>query len=377
MNFDLTEERQMLQDTLRRFLRDRYDTATRNKILESDTGMSADIWAELAELGVIGALFTEEQGGFGGKGFDIAVVFEELGRAGVVEPFLDTAVLAGGLIADLGSDDQKAHVEEIIAGTLQLAFAHGEPSSRYDLTRVNTTAAEKGGEIILNGRKAVVVNAEAADMLVVSARESGGEGDADGISLFLVPKDAKGLTVQGYALLAGGRAAEVTLDDVAVPASARLGAAGKASSAIEARVAAANVAQTAETLGAMETACRLTKDYLGTRQQFGRPIGTFQALAHRFSDLLIEMEQARSAVILIAGHLEADRGTRERHVSATKNLIGRVGRLVGEESIQLHGGIAMTQEYELAHIAKRIIMADHRFGDVDHHLERFIALAAA
>jgi len=377
MNFDLTEERQMLQDSLRRFLRDRYDTATRNKILESDSGMSADIWAGLAELGVIGALFTEEQGGFGGKGFDIAVVFEELGRAGVVEPFLDTAVLAGGLIADLGNADQQAHVEEIIAGSLQLAFAHGEPASRYDLTRVSSSAVEKGGDIVLNGRKAVVVNAEAADMLVVSARESGGQGDADGISLFLVPKDTKGLTIQGYALLAGGRAAEVTLEDVTVPASARLGAAGKASDAIEARIAAANVAQTAETLGAMETAVRLTKDYLGTRKQFGRPIGTFQALAHRFSDLLIEMEQARSAVILIAGNLEADRGTRERNVSATKNLIGRVGRLVGEESIQLHGGIAMTQEYELAHIAKRIVMADHRFGDVDHHLERFIALAAA
>jgi alkylation response protein AidB-like acyl-CoA dehydrogenase len=377
MNFDLTEERQMLQDSLRRFLRDRYDTATRNKILDSGSGMSSEIWKDLADLGVIGALFTEEQGGFGGKGFDIAVVFEELGRAGVVEPFLDTAVLAGGLIADLGTDDQHAHIEQIIAGTLQLAFAHGEPDSRYDLTRVSTTATHKGDEIILNGRKAVVVNAEAADVLVVSARESGAQDDADGISLFLVPKDAKGLTVQGYPLLAGGRAAEVTLEDVALPASARLGDAGKASAAIEARIAAAAVAQTAETLGAMETATRLTKDYLGTRKQFGRPIGTFQALAHRMADLLIEMEQARSAVILVAGHLEADRGTRERHVSATKNLMGRVGRLVGEESIQLHGGIAMTQEYELAHIAKRIIMADHRFGDVDHHLERFIALAAA
>jgi len=165
MNFDLTEERQMLQDTLRRFLRDRYDTATRNKILESDSGMSTDIWNELAELGVIGALFTEKQGGFGGKGFDIAVVFEELGRAGVVEPFLDTAVLAGGLIADLGNDDQQAHIEEIIGGGLQLAFAHGEPASRYDLTRVSTTAAAKGDDIVLNGRKAVVVNAEAPTCL--------------------------------------------------------------------------------------------------------------------------------------------------------------------------------------------------------------------
>jgi len=377
MNFELTEERQMLQDTLRRYLREKYDTATRNKIIESDTGYSAAIWAELAELGVIGALFTEEQGGFGGKGFDLTTVFEELGRAGVVEPFLDTAVLAGGLIADLGNDDQQAHVEEIIAGSLQLAFAHGEPTSRYDLNRVQTTAKSDGDDIVLNGHKAVVVNAEAADMLVVSARESGEPGDNDGISLFLVPADTKGVTIQGYALLAGGRAAEVMLDDVKIPVSARLGAAGKAFDAIEARVAAASVAQVAETLGAMETATRLTKDYLGTRKQFGRPIGTFQALAHRMSDLLIEMEQARSAVINAAGHLESDRSVRESHVSAAKNLMGRAGRLVAEDSIQMHGGIAMTQEYELAHIAKRIVMADHRFGDTDHHLERFIALSAA
>ena len=377
MNFDLTEERQMLQDTLRRFLRDRYDTATRNKILESDSGMSTEIWNELAELGVIGALFTEEKGGFGGKGFDIAVVFEELGRAGVVEPFLDTAVLAGGLVADLGNEDQLAHVEEIIAGSCQMAFAHGEPTSRYDLNRVQTTAKAEGDEIVLNGHKAVVVNAEAADYLVVSARESGEPGEDAGISLFLVPADTKGVTVQGYALLAGGRAAEVMLDDVRVPASARLGKAGEAFAAIEARTAAANVAQCAETLGAMETATRLTKDYLMTRKQFGRPIGTFQALAFRMSDLLIEMEQARSAVINAAGHLEGDRKTRESNISATKNLMGRVGRLVAEDSIQLHGGIAMTQEYELAHIAKRIVMADHRFGDTDHHLERFITFAAA
>ena len=224
---------------------------------------------------------------------------------------------------------------------------------------------------------AVVVNAEAADMLVVSARESGDAGDAEGISLFLVPADAKGLTIQGYALLAGGRAAEVTLDDVSILASARLGAAGKAASAIEARVAIANVALCAETLGAMETATALTKEYLMTRKQFGRPIGTFQALAHRMSDLLIELEQARSAVINAAGHLEGDARQRDLHVAAAKNLLGRAGRMVAEDAIQMHGGIAMTQEYELAHIAKRIVMADHRFGDTDHHLERFIALSAA
>ncbi|MEX3314338.1 acyl-CoA dehydrogenase family protein [Sulfitobacter sp. PS-8MA] len=377
MNFDLTEERQMLQDSLRRFLRDKYDTETRNRILESETGYSSDIWEGLAELGVIGALFTEEQGGFGGAGFDLAVVFEELGRAGVVEPLLDSAVLAGGLIADLGAEAQQEHVEQLIGGALQLAFAHGEPGSRYDLERVTTSATQNGDQIVLNGRKAVVANAEAADMLVVSARDSGEAGDRDGISLFLVPADTKGLAVTGYALLAGGRAAEVTLDDVTLPESARLGEAGKAFEAIETRTAMATAALCAETLGAMETACELTREYLGTRKQFGRPIGSFQALAHRMADLLIDLEQARSAVINAAGHLEDDCASRERHVSAAKNLMGRVGRLVAEDTIQMHGGIAMTQEYELAHIAKRITMADHRFGDIDHHLERFIALSAA
>ncbi len=375
MNFDLTEERQMLQDTLRRFLKDRYTTETRNKIIESEAGFSADIWTGLAELGVIGALFGEDHGGFGGAGFDIAVVFEELGRAGVVEPFLDTAILGGGLIAALGTDDQQAMVEQVIGGGLHLAFAHGEPTSRYDLSRVQTTAKAEDDGIVLNGRKAVVANAEAAGHLIVSARESGAADDEAGISLFLVPAEAKGLTLRGYPMLSGGRAAEVTLDDVRLPASARLGAAGDAFGAIATQVAAANVALATETLGAMETATELTRDYLMTRKQFGRPIGTFQALAHRFSDLLIELEQARSAVINAAGHL--DTADRDRQIASARNLIGRAGRLVAEESIQMHGGIAMTQEYELAHIAKRIVMNDHRFGDTDYHLERFIALSAA
>ncbi|GHG92471.1 acyl-CoA dehydrogenase family protein [Pseudodonghicola xiamenensis] len=377
MDFNLTEERQMLQDTLRRYLSDKYTTAARNKILDSDEGMSADIWAGLAELGVIGALFSEAEGGFGGAGFDITTVFEELGRAGVVEPMLETAVLGGRLLSALGDDSQTALIEEVIGGSLHLAFAHGEPTSRYDLNRVATTAKTDGGDIVLTGRKAVVANAEAAGYLIVSARESGAVDDEAGISLFLVPAGTSGVTLRGYPLFAGGRAAEVTLDEVRLPASARLGAAGEAFAAIADAVAAANVALSAEALGAMVTATELTRGYLMTRQQFGRPIGTFQALQHRFSDLLIELEQARSAVINAAGHLADPLAERDRQIAAARNLIGRAGRLVAEEAIQMHGGIAMTQEYELAHIAKRIVMTDHRFGDTDYHLERFIALSAA
>jgi alkylation response protein AidB-like acyl-CoA dehydrogenase len=377
MNFELTEERRMLQDTLRRFLKDRYTTATRNAILDSDAGLSGEIWAELADLGVIGALFGEDQGGFGGAGFDIATVFEELGRAGVVEPFLETAILGGGLVAALGDGDQQALVDQVIAGTLHLAFAHGEPASRYDLTRVETTASADGDGVVLTGAKAVVMNAEAAGHLIVSARESGDMADEDGISLFLIPAGTPGLSMRGYPVISGGRAAEVTLDGVRLPQTARLGEPGAGYGAIRTAVARANVALAAEALGAMETATVLTRDYLMTRKQFGRPIGSFQALQHRFADLLIELEQARSAVINAAGHLEADANERDRQIAAARNLIGRAGRLVAEEAIQMHGGIAMTQEYELAHIAKRIVMTDHRFGDTDWHLERFIDLSAA
>ena len=354
MNFELTEERQMLQDTLRRYLRDKYSTETRNKVLESETGMSAEVWTELAELGVIGALFTESQGGFGGAGFDISVVFEELGRAGVVEPVME-ALIAGQLLTMAGQD-----VSVVIAGDQHLAMAHTEADVRYDLDGVGTIFSD--GK--LNGRKGMVMNAEAADQFVVSAMD--GE-----IQLYLVAKDAPGIEIQGYPLLAGGRAAEVVFHNT--PAQAL----GLGVAALEDAQAIGIVAQCAETLGAMETATDLTKEYLLTRKQFGRPIGMFQALQHRMSDMLIELEQARSAVINAAGNLDQVPQTRDLAMSASKNLMGRAGRLIAEEAIQMHGGIAMTQEYELAHIAKRIVMADHRFGDTDYHLERFIALSAA
>jgi alkylation response protein AidB-like acyl-CoA dehydrogenase len=377
MNFDLTEERQMLQDGLRRYLRETVTPELLAGATESEGGHSETLWNGLAEMGVIGALFSEEDGGFGGCGFDLSLVFEEMGRAGVFEPLLETGVLAGGLIADLGAEAQKALIEDIIAGTVKLALAHGEPGSRYDLERVQTTAKPGAGGYVLNGQKAVVLSAPSADHFVVSARTSGDVTDEDGISLFLVPAGAEGLTLRAYPMNGGGRAAEMTLENVTLPQDALLGTPGAAFPAIERAAARATAAVSAEALGLMESIRALTTSYLQTRQQFGRPIGKFQALQHRMADMLIEIEQARSAVINLAGHLDAGRAEREHHVSATKNLIGRVARLVVEESIQMHGGIGMTQEYELAHLAKRLTMADHKFGDTDYHLERFIRLSAA
>jgi alkylation response protein AidB-like acyl-CoA dehydrogenase len=377
MNFDLTDERQMLQDGLRRFLADAYTSDARKALEESETGFSVDIWNGLAEMGVIGALFSEDDGGFAGEGFDIALVFEELGRVGAVDPLIDTAVLGGGLLAALGTEAQKQTIEDVIAGGAQLAFAHGEPTSRFDLSRVDTTASKSGDGYVLNGRKAVVVNAPSAQHLIVSARTSGESTDIDGISLFIVPADTNGLNLRSYSIVGGGHAAEVTLDDVAVGSDALLGEEGNAFDAISKVTAQATLAISAEALGLMESIKTLTNEYLKTRKQFGVPIGKFQALQHRLADVLIEIEQARSAVINLAGHLDAEPAVRGLHVSATKNLIGLAARLVAEEGIQMHGGIGMTNEYELGHLAKRLTMIDHRFGDTDYHLERFIEMAVA
>ncbi|QDG78296.1 acyl-CoA dehydrogenase family protein [Labrenzia sp. PHM005] len=377
MDFNLTEERALLRDMLQRFLSENYSHEERRKLLASGKAYDTSIFKELADLGIFGALFREAEGGLGGAGFDIAVVFEELGRAGVIEPILGNAVLAGGLISELGTGEQKTLIGDVIAGQKILAFAHTEPASRYDLNHVTATAKAGGGQITLSGTKAHVPNGAQADMIVVSAREAGTDWDEKGISLFLVPTDAKGVTIVDHPNVDGTSAATIRFENVVVDEGARLGASGVAFAAIETAVARATLAVCAEAVGAMEAAKALTIEYLKERKQFGIAIGKFQALQHRMADLLIEVEQARSAVINLAGHLEAPRALRERHVSATKNLIGRAGALVAEETVQLHGGIGMTDEYALSHFARRIVMIDHLFGDVDHHLERFISLNAA
>lgn len=370
MDFEHTEDRRMLADTLQRFMADKYTMETRMKAAESEDGFDREIWAQLAELGVIGALLPEEAGGFGGAGFDLMVVFESLGRALSVEPALATGVLGAGLIAELGTDDQKAQLEDVIAGTRLLTLAHGEPEARYDLAWVSTKV--EGGK--LTGRKCVVPNAGTADMLVVSARSSGEVTDEDGISLFLVDPKADGVTIREVPSVDGGRVADVFLDGAP---GEPLGPEGGAWPTLETAAARATLALSAEALGAMSVCHELTVDYSKQRKQFGRPIGTFQALQHRMVDMGVELEQARSAVINAAGRLEQDRKTREMQISACKNMIGRAGKHVAEETIQIHGGIAMTWEYAVAHYAKRVIMIDHQFGDADHHLERFIRLSRA
>jgi alkylation response protein AidB-like acyl-CoA dehydrogenase len=374
MNFTHTEDRRMLADTLNRFVSEQYGIDTRNAIAYGEEGHSPALYAQFAELGAIGALFPESAGGFGGAGFDISVVFESLGRGLVAEPLLGALVVGQALIT-AGNDAQKQQLDGIIAGTTLASLAHDELGSHYELAHVATTATPSNGGWVLQGAKGVVAFGEKADLLLVSARTAGAAFDEAGISLFLVPGDAAGLGKRGYSRFEGGRAAEITLDNVKVGADALLGAQGQGLAVLECITGYALLALAAESLGAMDVAKQSTLEYLQTRKQFGVPIGSFQALQHRMADLLLEVEQARSAVINAADAIDNATGpVREKALSAAKYTVGYVGTKVAQESIQMHGGIGMTWELPLAHYAKRLVMIDHQFGDEDHHLERFIAL---
>jgi hypothetical protein len=374
MNFTHTEDRQMLADLLDRYVAEQYSLETRHQISQSKLGYSPEQWAKFAELGVIGALFTEAQGGFGGDGFDIAVVFESLGRGLVLEPFLASAVLAGSALTHAGNDAQQALLAGLIDGSHLATLAHEEADSHYALHRISTRAVRDGDHYVIDGAKAVVALGDQAQTVIVSTRTSGDVASEDGISLFVVPTNMAGVSLRAYPNIDGSRAAEITFTQVRVPASALLGAEGQGLATLEHAVGRGILALCAESLGAMEVSKKQTIEYLQTRKQFGKAIGSFQALQHRMADVLLEIEQARSAVINAAAALQADRSTRERALSAAKYSIGRIGTLVAEECIQLHGGIGMTWELPMPHYAKRLVMIDHQLGDEDHHLARFIAL---
>ena len=366
MDFDHSEERLMLVDTLSRFLKDRYDFAARDKIANSEDGWSREHWQALAELGVVGVLFDEAAGGFGGSGWDVGAVFSSVGKSLVVEPFLGT-LMAGRVLAKSGQSDL---LGQVIGGEKVLAFAHEEPQSRYDLANIETRAENKGRAWALTGHKSVIPQLAAADHIVVSARTGGTSGE-DGLSLFLLDRKASGVSIRDFALIDGGRGGELKLANA--PATL-LGEAGKAYPLIEDAVAAGIVALVIEAVAVMDEIKEQTLEHLRTRKQFGVPIGKFQALQHRMATLALEIEQARSSTINAAAALDADRLARERAVSAAKYTIGRVGTLVAEEAIQMHGGMGLVWELPLSHYAKRLTMIGHQLGDEDHHLERYIAL---
>ncbi len=372
MDFSLSSEQQLLADSVDRFVQDVYPFESRRKIAESELGYSKENWAQFAELGWLGMPFSEDDGGFDGTPVETMILMQSFGRGLVCEPFLATVVVGGGLLAAAGSDEQKsALIPDLIGGELQLAFTQAEAQSRYSLSDVATTAVRDGGGWKLNGAKSVVVNGAAADKLIVSARTGGDQRDAEGISLFLVDGDAAGLSRRGYATVDGLRAAEIQLNDVMVDQSAMLGGEGAALPVIEQVTDQAIAALCAEAVGAMQAVTDITNEYLKTRVQFGQPIGRFQVLQHRMVDMFMHCEQSKSMAYMVTLKLDEGAAARSKAASAAKVQIGQSGRFVGQEAVQLHGGMGMTDELNVGHYFKRLTMIDVMYGNVDHHLKRY------
>src|SRR4051812_13864099 len=372
MDFDLSEEQRLLKESIDGLLADAYDFDSRKKYMKEQGGWSRAMWGKLAEQGLLGLPFAEEDGGFGAGGVETMIVMEAMGRALVLEPYLATVVIAGGFLRHGGSAAQKAaHLPGIIDGSKTFAFAQLEKQSRYDLFDVATSAKTKGDGYVIDGEKFVVLNGENADTLIVTARISGGQRDKSGIGVFIVPADAKGVTRKGYPTQDGLHAADITFTGVEVGADSVIGDAAGGLPLIERVVDEARIALCAEAVGLMDVSLETTVEYLKTRKQFGVAIGSFQSLQHRASDMFVALEQARSMSMFATMAAEFD-DPKERAtaVAGAKVQIGKSAKFVGQQAIQLHGGIGMTMETKIGHYFKRLTMIETTFGDTDYHLRR-------
>ncbi len=373
MDFDTTDLQRQLRDTLQRYVAKEYAFDPRRRLAQSEAGHSREHWQAFADLGLLALTLPEAYGGLGGDAIDTMVAMEALAPALVIEPYVATAVICGGLIDDAGSDAQKAALlPAVAAGELVLAFAHFEAGSRWERSHVATRARAEAAGFVLDGAKTVVHAGAEADRLLVSARSAGAVGDASGISLFVVDRAAPGVAVRGYPTQDGSRAAEIALTGVRVGVDALVGEAGGALPAIERAIDRGIAALCGEAVGLMAALNAATLEYLKTREQFGGPIGRFQALQHRMVDMFIAAEEARSMAILAGvGVRAADPAERRRAVSMAKARIGQCARLVGQQAVQLHGGMGVTDDLVVSHWFKRLTAIDLMFGDADHHLARF------
>jgi pimeloyl-CoA dehydrogenase small subunit len=378
MDFELSDEQRLLQDSITRLLGDRYAFEQRKNYVKAPEGFSAALWAQYAELGLLGLPFAEEYGGFGGGAQEIMLVMQAFGRVLILEPYLATVVLCGTALRLAGSDAQKAEILPAIAeGRMKLALAHSERQARYDLTDVVTTAKRSGGGWVLDGAKSVVVHGDAADKLVFSARTSGDRYDADGITLFLVDTAAPGLARRGYATRDEQRAADVALSNVAVADADVLGEVGQGFPTVQRIVEAGIAATAAEAVGAMEAMHGMTLEYSKTREQFGKPIGSYQVVQHRLADMFMAMEQGRSMAMLATMMVEqSDSAERARKIAMAKVGVGQAGRYVSQSAIQMHGGIGMTEEYAVGHYFRRCMVIERLFGDPAYYLQKLAEDAA-
>ena len=371
MDFSFTEEQSMLRDTVASYLADHYSFDQRRAILAKEPGWSPAIWKAFAEeLGILGAPFSEELGGLGGGPVENMIVMEEMGKALVVEPYLGTVVIGGGFLKHCGNPQAADLIGKIIAGEAIFAFAYAEPQGRYNLADLKTTAKKDGGSYVLNGHKAVVIGAPYATHLIVTARTAGGQRDAQGVSVFIVPKDAAGVTTRDYPTVDGFRASEVYLENVKVDTANLLGPEGHGLPLVEKVVDEAIAATCAEACGVLRKLHEGTLEYTKQRKQFGQPISAFQVLQHRMVDMFIQVEQSISMTYMATIKL-ADDAERSKAAAAAKVQIGKACKFVGQNAIQLHGGMGMTDEMAIGHYFKRATMIESAFGSTDHHLARY------
>ena len=376
MDFSLTEVQTMLADSVDKFIANEYDFETRQRYAGSKNGFSADAWATMAELGWTVVPFSEEDGGFGGSPVDMMVLMQHLARGLVVEPYLANVILAGGILRRLANPDQKVRwLQPIMAGELHATLAFNEPQARFDLASVSTTASRDGDNWVINGHKGVVLNGDTSDLVIVPARTSADACDAGGITLFAVRADAAGMSRTTYATVDGLRAAEIRLDHVRVATDAVLGEIDEGFAALDATIDDATLAVCAEAVGIMQVLKDKTVEYSKDRVQFGVPIGTFQALQHRMVDMLSACEKAQSLLIWAVMTCTAGDQDAKRAVSSIKYLIGTDGRRLGEEAVQIHGGMGVTWELDVAHYFKRLIVIGTLFGNADFHLDKLASLS--
>lgn len=376
MDFSFTSEQDQLRDTVAKLVSQKYDFDTRRKVAKSEAGWRPEMWSQFAELGLLGAPFTEAEGGFGSGPIEAMIISEEFGKGLVIEPFLQTVVIGGNFFRHGGTDAQKEeNIAGIIGGERRFAFAYSEPKSRFDLHDVSTTAKKDGAGYTLNGHKAVVVGAPFATHLIVTARTSGGQRDAKGVTVFLVAKNAHGVTTRDYPTVDGLRASEVYFENVAVGADAVIGQVDGGLPLVEKVVDNAIAALCAEAVGCFKVLNEATISYAKQRKQFGQAIANFQVLQHRMVDMFMAAEQATSMTYMVTLKLDEADKARKLAASAAKVQVGKSGKLVSQDAVQIHGGMGMTDELNVGHFFKRVTMIESQFGNTDWHLRRYTELS--
>ena len=373
MDFSFSDEQTLLQESVSRFITNDYGFESRQKHSRSDAGYSLENWQTFAELGWLGVPFSENHGGFGGGAVETMLMMEEVGKGLVVEPYLATVVACGSALNGFGSEAQKSSfIPQIIDGSKLWALAFAEPQGRFNLADLTTTATASNGSYLLSGHKSVVINGPNANFFIVSVRTSGEQRDETGVSLFIIPSDAKGLSRRDYPTVDGQRASELILDNVELDEASRLGEEGQGLNILQQAIDFATLAIGSEAVGCMEVLYKDTVEYCKNREQFGQPIGKFQVLQHRMVDMFMEHEQSKSLMFMAAMRWDEGYGAEaQKAVSAFKVQVGKSGKFVGQSAVQLHGGMGMTDELNIGHYFKRLTIIDTMFGNVDHHLKRF------